>query len=99
MYPGGELNKSGLVRVIVSQVSTIAAGDRPEVRNVGVLITDGAPYINPKDAGAASTLLQQNGIKVYVVCITTGCSEEFAQSLASPPKKVSHIHSIDITFQ
>lgn len=96
VYPGGELNTSVLVKVIVAPVFTAAAGDRPDVRNVTVLITDGAPFINPEDAAAASTILQHNGIEVFVVCITTGCSEDFAKSLASPKK--GELHSVNITF-
>lgn len=85
------MNTSGLVKVIVAEVFNTSAGDRPDVRNAAVLITDGSPFINPKDAAAASTILQQMGIQVFVVCITTGCSEAYAKSLASPPKKVSYI--------
>ena len=96
--PGGELKKPGLVKVIVADIFNEEAGDRSDAPDVAVLITDGAPYINPVDAAAASTALQAKGITVFVVCVQPGCDEGFAQSLASPPKEVRCCLSMRASF-
>lgn len=83
-YPSGELNKNGLVRVIVQDIFNEDNGDRSGARNVAVMTTDGAPFINAANASAASRVLQSEGITVFVVCIKPGCNETFAEGLASP---------------
>jgi hypothetical protein len=85
-FPGGELNRPGLVGTLVTQIFNPARGDRSNARNKAVLVTNGAPSISLDDAEAASTALQNDGVDVFVICLP-GCSEEFAQRLSSPPKQ------------
>lgn len=62
------------------------------LRNVVVVITDGAPNVNKTNAEAIGAEHQKNGIAVFVVCVTTGCSEDWGKALAAKPNKVRKLN-------
>lgn len=85
-YPAwGDLSEPSPLSVIVDGIFVTTAGDRPLVREVVVLITDGFDNHDYFGAATVSTTLQAKGIKVFVVCNELGCSETYAEIYASPP--------------
>jgi len=89
-YPGGEFTDLLSVFKIISNIFLPVVGeDRLGVQNIGILISDGAPE-NPDQAYAAeSTVIQGDGVGVFVVCLMDGCTVPFSWGIASPPKKVN----------
>jgi hypothetical protein len=86
-YPGGDLGEADVTMVTADVLFTVTGGDRPFCSDVVVMITDGARLITAVKAEAWSTARQAKGTTVIVVCIQTGCDEEFAKSIASTTKE------------
>jgi hypothetical protein len=78
-----------VLRVVVDGIFNTTNGDRPPVSNVYALITDGLPVLSDENAANSSAKLQGQGIARLVVCIQTGCTENFAISLATQPKEIN----------
>ena len=95
-YPGGEYNVLSIL-TIFTQVFSPLKGDRPDVQNIGILISTEPPYYPAVANGAASLLVQLNGVGVFVVCVEPGCDEDFPKAIASPPKKVRY--TINVKFR
>lgn len=84
-FPGGQLTRTDFIEVIVSDVFNTSVGDRPNVPNVVILITD-STNIDRQRAKEASEKLQEAGkLKIFVVCVGDGCSEDGAKAVSSYP--------------
>lgn len=51
------------------------------------MITDGVPGIDSTAAEAASRGIQTYGATMFLICITPGCTEDWAKAVASKPRK------------
>lgn len=87
LYPGGEFNNPPSSEKINTEIFSKFNGDRPNVLNLGVVITDGVPGITTEQAVNQSTSIQQNSVAMFVVCSAPGCNEDWAKAVASPPTK------------
>lgn len=88
VYPGGEFNNPPSSEKINTEVFSTFNGDRPNVLNVAIVITDGVPGISTEQAVNSSTSIQQNSVYMFVVCSAPGCNEDWAKAVASQPTKV-----------
>lgn len=89
-FPGGQLTRTDFIEVIVSDVFNTSVGDRPNVPNVVILITD-STNIDRQRAKEASEKLQEAGkLKIFVVCVGDGCSEDGAKAVSSYPHEVRY---------
>lgn len=68
----------------------VAPADRPDVDNVGVIITDGKPT-DPTTVQQAIDAVHASGIKTFVVGVTDDVDEATLRQLSSPPKQASII--------
>lgn len=85
-YPGLETYTAASLKVMRTQVFN-TPGDRPDVRNVAIIITDGQPTdINALPAEIAMVYAQ--GIITFSIGITDKIDEKTLKSLSSPPQKV-----------
>ena len=98
-FPGGEFNDLPSTAIIVNYIFNATTGDRLDAPNIQLLVTDGVPGIPTDLAIQASAMTQGAGIRVFVVCITTGCTEEWANALASQPIKVRYERNISLQLR
>lgn len=93
-YPGGEYTTYGSTVILVTEIFNIKDGDRLDALNVLMMVTDGLQSVNVILEELASAFYQEATIRptVFVVCVTPGCTESLAHSLASPPKQASETY-------
>lgn len=100
-YPGGEYTTYGSTVILVTEIFNIKDGDRLDALNVLMMVTDGLQSVNVILEELASAFYQEATIRptVFVVCVTPGCTESLAHSLASPPKQVRDCHLLIWTLK
>ena len=64
-------------------------GNRPNVSNVAIVITDGKPT-DPSTVQAAIDAVHNNGITTLAVGVTNQVDEATLKQLSSPPQQVIH---------
>ena len=74
--------------VLNNQVFNIV-GDRPDINNTAILITDGRPTDNTT-VQAAIDAVHTSGTRTLVVGVTNQVDEGTLQKLASPPAQVRY---------
>ena len=88
VYKGGNTNTSGGLRTIMRSVLTPAGGDREDVTNVVVIVTDG---VSTRDAhltiGDSTDLKRDKNAVIFVVGITDQVSREDLRDMSSPPQE------------
>jgi len=94
VYNGGDIYNLLSSMIFFTDIFNIGSGDRLDVTNVVIAITDGVPLVDFKDTKAVTSALQKIGAKVIPVCIAPGCRESFASGLASEPKQVRNAKNI-----
>ena len=93
-YIAGETNTSGALTVMQTRVFNTSPGDRKDVPNVGLIITDGRAT-NATAVGPAVQYVHDSGTRTYVIGITKEIDEPSLKELASPPKEASRLASSD----
>jgi len=74
-YVGGNTNTTGGLRLMRSEIFNIANGDRPDVANVAILITDGIPTREVDQLPGEVRRLKNSGVKIVGVGVTAAVSE------------------------
>jgi len=90
-YKGGELANLVSAGIFFTEIFNIGLGDRLDVPNVAIAMTDGLPLIDLVSAGALLDALEKIGGKVVTVCVAPGCTESFARGVASDPVQVRYM--------
>jgi len=85
-YKGGSTDMSGGLRLMSTQVFN-QTGDRPDVPNTCVVITDGYPT-NPSTIQAEIDRIRRDAIRTLVVGVTNKVDMSTITRLASPPAQV-----------
>ena len=90
-YLGQTTNTPEALKVAREQCFNAANGDRPDVNNLALIVTDGVPFpANRRDpAIQQAQLLRQDGDFMIAVGITDTIDEPFLKSLSSPPQKLN----------
>ena len=87
-YIAGETNTSGALTVMQTRVFNASFGDREEVPNVCVILTDGNAT-NASAVGPAVDKVHGNGTWTCAIGITKAIDESSLKELASEPKQAS----------
>jgi len=82
-YVGGNTNTTGGMRLMRQECFNRANGDRPDVRNVAILITDGIPTREVDELPAEVQRNKALGVRIVGVGVTDKVSER-ATSISSP---------------
>jgi len=82
-YVGGNTNTTGGMRLMRQECFNRAHGDRPAVRNVAILITDGIPTREVDELPAEVQRNKALGVRIVGVGVTDKVSER-ATSILSP---------------
>ena len=104
-YPKGKTATSAGINLVVTQIFG-TAGDRPEVDNVLVLITDGTPTVpdqpdclDAETAAINSAQAAQNVTMIFPVGITRGIDEELLKELSSGPQELNGNYFMSPSFE
>jgi len=84
VYKGGNTNTTGALRVARQEVMTVAAGDRPEVNNIVILITDGIPTREAPGLPAEAADVRQMA-RLIAVGVTDAVDRPLLESIISKP--------------
>ena len=85
----GRTNTPEAFRKTTKDCFNRATGDRSNVDNLAIFISDGKPYppqTRTKPAKIEAEALKMTGARVISVGITNNISEDFLQSVSSPPQ-------------
>lgn len=85
-YCGGNTHTTGGLRRTRTEIFNTAHGDRPEVPNVIVLITDGIPTLEVEFLEAEARLIKSFGMRIVGVGVTDKVNETVIRSLVSNEK-------------
>ena len=94
-YQGGETNTSGALRMMRNEVFRTDAGDRPEVRNIGLVITDGNSNRDENLTLPEARAAKADGITLFSVGITNQINETELKLIASPPVEDHYYNSTE----
>ena len=75
-YPGGQADMTGGLRLTRTQVFNKTNGDRSQVRNVAILLTDGIPTRELDQLLAEVQRTKDSGIRVVAVGIADEVSSD-----------------------
>jgi len=69
-YQGSYTNTSGALRLLRTDVFTLQNGDRPDVPNVCIIITDGLSNIDSNETIPEAVLDRASGVTIYSIGVT-----------------------------
>ena len=87
-YLGQTTNTPEALKLARTQCFNIVNGDRPNVDNLAIVVTDGVPYPSSRTAPALeeAKALRNSGAAVISVGITGYIDEDFLKDMSSPPQ-------------
>ena len=74
-------------------------GDRPDAINVGILITDGYPTVNPDQAIPEAEQAHADGIVLFGVGITNDVDTNTLRRMSSPPQELNKNYLLTDNFE
>ena len=95
-YRGGNTNTTGGLRLMRREIFSRDNGDRPDVPNVAILITDGIPTLEVDQLPAEVRRIKALGIRIVGVGVTykvssTTCTYNVSQKITPPPPRFPDI--------
>jgi hypothetical protein len=86
-FPDARTNTSGGMRHLRQEVFVPARGDRPDVQNKVIVLTDGIPTVEADNTEQeAQKLRNQTNAEVTVIGITTQVDKVVLEQISSPPQ-------------
>jgi collagen type VI alpha len=89
-YTGGRTSIYSALRLAGADMFTVASGDRPGVRNILVLASDGYSTVNGGDPSTEAQELRNQGIEIYVVAMGSNPNLAELNAISSDPD-TSHV--------
>ena len=97
-YYFSNTNTSGALRVMRSDQFVSFRGDRPNVRNVAVLITDGVSTVDRTRTISDAVAARNDDITIFCVGVTNSVRESELRDISSPPQRRGSTYWIAPTF-
>ena len=98
-YPGANTNTSGGIFVARSQVFNIQNGDRPDIQNIAIIVTDGKSTFDSQKTIPYAQELQKDGVQVFSVGITKEVDEAELRGMSSQPQARNQNYFTSADFQ
>lgn len=95
-YIGSSTETARGLEVMRTQVFGVN-GDRPDVDNTAIIITDGQPT-DPDAVPGEMQLVHGQGITTYAIGVTNEVNEGTLQELSSDPHQVDLLRSSDLSI-
>lgn len=86
-YPGGNTNTSGGLYRARTQLFNINSGDRPNIPNMAIVITDGKSTFDSQRTVPIAQDLQADGVNIVAVGITNSVDERELRAISSQPQR------------
>ncbi len=84
-YLDEKTNTSGALRLMRQAIFRSHKGDRPDIRNVGIIITDGQSNVDQNRTVIEAEAVKQQGIRMFAIGLTSDINEDELRSIASDP--------------
>ena len=84
-FDGGDTNTYGGLHAMRTAIFGGGAGDRPTVRDMAIVITDGESTINKNLTIDEATLAKSDGISMFVIGVTSKINETELKGVSSRP--------------
>ncbi len=100
-YLGEFTNTPRALQVTRQQCFSSSNGDRPDVQNIAIIVTDGLPFpVNRRTpAIEEAQRLRDNGVQMIAIGITDTIDREFLKEMSSPPQQEGVNYFSAPTFQ
>ena len=97
-YEGGSRNTASGLREMHNNQFLENNGDRPEVHNVAILLTDGVSIIDAANTIPEAASAKGDDIEIYVIGISSGVDESELRDISSTPNLLGKNYwmSVDI---
>ncbi len=95
-FGGGHTNTSGGLSLMRNSVFQEERGDRPDVRNIGIVVTDGESTVDKNLTIPEAEKAKAEGITLFVVAVTDEINEEELKVIASDPVSQHYFNSTEI---
>ena len=98
-YLGGTTNTSGALQVMRTEQFTSENGDRPNVPNVAIVVTDGRSTVDADQTLPQARAARDDGIQMFAVGITSDIDIYEVRGISSEPQLLgeSYFTSTDFT--
>ena len=97
-YEGRSTNTAGGIREMRTVQFTAGHGDRPGVRNVAIVITDGESRITPEQTIPEAEEAHNQDIIVYSIGVTDKVKEAEVIAISSPPHELNKNYFLATDF-
>ena len=98
-YPGANTNTSGGLWIARSEVFNPNHGDRPDVPNVAIIITDGKSTFDNQLTVPTAESLRSDGTLVLAIGVTSSVDEEELRAISSLPQREGQQYFTSPDFQ
>ena len=95
---GSNTNTSGGLRVMMQEQFQASRGDRPDVKNIAVILTDGASTIDNHRTISDAVAAREAGVEIFVIGVTDKINEEEIRLMSSPPQQMSMNYFMSPSF-
>ena len=98
-YPGANTNTSGGLWVARSQLFNARRGDRPNVPNLLIVITDGKSTFDADRTIPTAEDLRRDGVEMVSIGVTNSIDEDELRGLSSSPQVRGQNYFTSVDFQ
>jgi len=88
-YIGGTTNTSGGLRLMTNEQFIASRGDRPNINNVAIVITDGESNEDVERVIPDARAAERRGIKVFAIGITNAVNTQELANISSTPQRIN----------
>ncbi|KAK2189964.1 hypothetical protein NP493_92g03037 [Ridgeia piscesae] len=85
VYVAGKTNISGALASARTEVFQPKLGDRPGVRNIGIIITDGEATVDANNTLPEADRVKRDGVRMFAIGITEFVRKSELEAIASDP--------------
>jgi len=97
-YPGGQTNTAAGIRAAYTEQFTESRGDRLEVHNVLILLTDGVSNIDQSRTVPEALAAKNRGITIFAVGITNSVNQEEIRDISTNPQQLDSNYFLTADF-
>jgi len=98
-YVYGDTNTADAIKMMRTRAFSTRNGDRPDVPNVCVIITDGVSNINAYETIPEANLARQQGVEIYAIGIGVSQSRELDGIAGNPSNRFDFENFEDVEIQ
>ena len=98
-YLGGHTNTAAAINIMHHEQFRRENGDRPDVQNIAIIITDGNSTVNKQNTIPYAEAARKANIQVYTVGVTKGIKISEVIGMSSLPQQLNHNYYLAKDFR